>query len=152
MKNFGVSLALGFVALLGLIIYTTPNGPERIVSSLIQGIGLVLIMAGASGLIVSIGFAVGYASRNALAHRTPNVERERHIIERHTHTLDGRVPGQPQIMTLPGTFDQYPAQFGQYIAGARTDAQHQLPAPNGAQEPAPPVHVDLDAVYQPAEW
>ena len=150
MKNFGVALALGFVALLGLIIYTTPRGPERIVDGLIHGVAIVLIMAGASGLIVSIGFAVGYSGRNLLQHRTPNVERERHTIERHTHTLDGRMPGQPQIMTLPGAFDQYPAQFGQYIAGARTDAQHQLPAPQGQEQP--PVHVDLDAVYQPAEW
>jgi hypothetical protein len=157
MKNFGVSLALGFVALLGLIIYTIPRGPEIVLYSLIDGLAILLIMTGTSGLIVSIGFAVGYASRNALAHRTPNVERERHIIERHTHTLDGRMPGQPQIMTIPGAFDQYPAQFGQYIAGARTDAQHQLPAPAGQEQPPavqeqPPVQVDLDAVYQPAEW
>jgi hypothetical protein len=151
MKNFGLALGLGFVALLGLIIYTTPRGPERIIDGLIHGVAIVLIMAGTSGLIVSIGFAVGYASRNALAHRTPNIERER-IIERHTHTLDGRMPGQPQIMTIPGAFDQYPAQFGQYIAGAHTDAQHQLPAPNGHQEHQSPVQVDLDAVYQPAEW
>jgi hypothetical protein len=149
MKNFGVSLALGFVALLGLIIYTTPRGPERIVNGILDGGAIVLILAGASGLIVSLGFAIGYAGRNLLQHRTPTVERERHIIERHTHTLDGRMPGQPQIMTLPGAFDQYPAQFGQYIAGARTDAQHQLPAPQGE---ASPVQVDLDSVYQPAEW
>jgi hypothetical protein len=149
MKNFGVSLALGFVALLGLIIYTTPRGPERIVNGILDGGAIVLILAGVSGLIVSLGFAIGYAGRNLLQHRTPNVERERHIIERHTHTLDGRLPGQPQIMTLPGAFDQYPAQFGQYIAGARTDAQHQLPAPQGE---ASPVQVDLDSVYQPAEW
>lgn len=150
MKSFGVSLALGFVALLGLIIYTTPRGPERIVDGILHGFAIVLILAGASGLIVSTGFAVGYAARNALAHRAPNIERER-IIERHTHTLDGRMPGQPQIMTIPGAFDQYPAQFGQYISGAHTDAQHQLTAPNVTQEPAP-VQVDVDAVYQPAEW
>jgi hypothetical protein len=53
-------------------------------------------------------------------------------------------------MTIPNAFDQYPAQFGQYIAGARTDAQHQLPAPQGQEQP--PVQIDLDAVYQPAEW
>jgi hypothetical protein len=150
MKNFGVALALGFVALLGLIIYTTPRGPERIVNGVLDGGAMILIMAGASGLIVSVGFAIGYASRNALAHRTPNVERERHIIERHTHTIDGRLPQAPQIMTLPGAFDQYPSQFGQYIAGARTDAQHQLPAPTGQEQPS--VQVDLDAVYRPAEW
>jgi hypothetical protein len=150
MKNFGVSLALALVALLGLIIYSVPDGPERIVYGLIQAVGIALIMAGTSGVIVSIGFAVGYSGRNLLQHRTPNVERERHTIERHTHTLDGRMPGQPQIMTIPSAFDQYPAQFGQYIAGARTDAQHQLPAPQGQEQP--PVQVDLDSVYQPAEW
>lgn len=150
MKNFGVALALGFVGLLGLVIYTTPRGPERIINGIIDGGAILLITAGACGLIVSFGFAIGYAARNALQHRTPTVERERHIIERHTHTLDGRVPGQPQILTLPGQFDQYPAQFGQYIAGARTDAQHQLGAP---QQPAEqPIPVDLDAVFQPAEW
>jgi hypothetical protein len=150
MKNFGITLALGMVTLLGLVIYTTPNGPERIVSSMIQGVGILLIMAGTSGLIVSLGFAIGYASRNALQHRTPVgtdrvVER---IIER--HTLDGRLPQAPQIMTLPGAFDQYPTEFGNYIAGARTDAQHQLGAPpQPAQQPIP---ADLDAIYQPAEW
>jgi hypothetical protein len=143
MKNFGVSLALALVALLGLIIYSVPDGPERIVYGLIQAVGIALIMAGTSGVIVSIGFAVGYSGRNLLQHRTPNVERERHTIERHTHTLDGRMPGQPQIMTIPNA-------FGQYIAGARTDAQHQLPAPQGQEQP--PVQVDLDSVYQPAEW
>jgi hypothetical protein len=149
-KNFGVSLALGLVTLLGLIIYTTPNGPERVVNNLIAGVGILLICAGASGLIVSLGFAIGYAGRNLLEHKTPvGTERvERHIIER--HTLDGRAPGQPQILTLPGAFDQYPAQYGQMIAGARTDAQHQLSAP--AQTAEQPVLVDVDAVYQPAEW
>ena len=150
MKNFGISLGLGFVALLGLIIYTTPRGPERIVDGLIHGVAIVLIMAGASGLIVSIGFSVGFAGRNLMEHKTPvGTERvERHVIER--HTLDGRAPGQPQILTLPGAFDQYPAQYGQMIAGARTDAQHQLSAPGQTAEQ--PVQVDVDAVYQPAEW
>jgi hypothetical protein len=53
-------------------------------------------------------------------------------------------------MTLPGAFDQYPAQFGQYIAGARTDAQHQLNPPSAPAEQ--PVQINLDAAYQPAEW
>lgn len=150
MKNFGVSLALGLVTLLGVIIYTTDRGPERIVDGMIQGVGAVIVMAGASGLIVSLGFAVGYAGRNLLEHKTPvGTDRvERHVIER--HTLDGRMPGQPQIMTLPGAFDQYPAQYGQMIAGARADAQHQLSAPGQTAEQ--PIQVDVDAVYQPAEW
>jgi hypothetical protein len=149
-KNFGTILGLGLVILLGLIIYTTDHGPERIVDGIIQGVGAMIVLAGASGLIVSLGFAVGYAGRNLLEHKTPvGTERvERHVIER--HTLDGRMPGQPQIMTLPGAFDQYPAQYGQMIAGARVDAQHQLSAPAKTAEQS--VQVDVDAVYQPAEW
>lgn len=149
MKNFSVSLALGLVALLGLIIYTTPRGPERIVDGILTAISIMLITGGASGLIVSLGWAIGYASRNALEHRAPNVERETRIIER--HTIDGRIPHAPQIMTMPGAFDQYPAQFGQYINGARVDAAHQLQPP--AQTGAPQLEAaDLDAIYQPAEW
>lgn len=149
MKNFGIALALGFIGLLGLVIYTTPRGPERVVDGIITGGAMILIMAGASGLIVSIGFAVGYAARNALQHRTPiGTERIERIIER--HTLDGRLPQAPQIMTLPGAFDQYPSEFGNYIAGARSDAQHQLSAPSQPAQQLIPA--DLDAVFQPAEW
>jgi len=151
MKNFGIALALGFIALLGLIIYTTPRGPERIVNGILDGGAIILILTGASGLIVSIGFAVGYAGRNLLQHRTPTVEKERHIIERHTHTLDGRMPGTPQIMTIPGAFDQYPADYTRYIDGAHADAAHQLPSPAQPTQQQP-IQVDLDAVYQPASW
>lgn len=151
MKHFGIALALGFIALLGIIIYTVPNGPERIVNSLIQLAGIALIMAGTSGLIVSLGFAIGYSGRNLLQHRTPTVERERHIIERHTHTLDGRMPGAPQIMTIPGAFDQYPADYTRYIDGAHADAAHQLPSPVQPTQQQP-IQVDLDAVYQPGSW
>lgn len=125
MKNTGVALALGLCVVAGVIVLVTPKGPETVIRELLNAISMLVIFFGLSGLIAASGWAWGTAKRGANAHKATN-ETQRiteRVIER--HTLDGRVPHAPQLLSVPGMFDAYPGAFGAEVHGAAIDNRYQ---------------------------
>lgn len=139
-------LALAGVGLFGLAavavgVAVHDLGAERINT-------LALLALGVVALGVTLRGVRWIVEAWRTAENKPVVERQ--IVKETVHHYDGRLPGQPQVLTLPGAYDRYPAEFGRIVEGGRVDGlyAHQVGAPIEAQAQL----VDVDAIYTPAEW
>lgn len=154
MKNTGIALALGVCVVFGVVILVMPKGPETVVRSLLNSVSMLVIFVGLSGLIASLGWAYGTAKRGANAHKaTGETQRiTERVIER--HTLDGRVPHAPQLLSVPGMFDAYPGAFGAEVHGAAIDNRYQRELAQPEQPDlleAPAASQDVD-VFEGVSW
>ncbi|MCB0246175.1 MAG: hypothetical protein KDI12_22360, partial [Anaerolineae bacterium] len=124
-----VLLFIGLACLVGVLVLgakvVNDVGSARIVHDLETLGAVVLFIIGAVALTLAGGWSAARVNETRHAHKAQPLERQ---VIRETRILDGRTPGQPQILTVPGAFDMYPAQFAQEFGQQRAQVQHDAPA------------------------
>jgi len=135
---FAIVGALALVLTIGLVIYRLDEGIlETAVMLLIGGVALALV--------------VGAASLPIRAWRKTDNPPERHIVQKHTHTItEGRTVDPPKFYTMPGQGQQpggwamYPELLrAAFVAGRRG-------LPGGQVETVEPDEADV--IDLTAEW
>ena len=124
-----VLLFIGLACLVGVLVLgakvVNDVGSARIVHDLETLGAVVLFIIGAVALTMAGDWSAARVNETRHAHKAQPLERQ---VIRETRILDGRTPGQPQILTVPGAFDMYPAQFAQEFGQQRAQVQHDAPA------------------------